>query len=85
MSDGDLSYDVKRTDSLISPYTGYILMTVKEFDADKYGDIHIGDAINGFRSFFANSLFKEKKVSFVSTSFSQYCQKTREKYSPRVF
>jgi hypothetical protein len=52
MAVGNESYDIKKTDSLISPYTGYILMTVKEWTGKKCGNVKTAYPYTGTTSIF---------------------------------
>jgi len=78
MALGNESYDVKTTDSLISPYTGYILMTLKEWRAKKCRNVGTGttsivgfDTLDAAKEAAANeSCFDEEYIEQVRFNFA---------------
>jgi hypothetical protein len=69
MALGNASYDIKKTDSLISPYTGYILMTLKEWTAKKCGNIKITSPIPALSIFGFDTLEAVKQAAANESCF----------------
>lgn len=69
MAVGNESFDIKKTDSLISPYTGYILMILKKWTAKKCGNVQVTYRYTGTKIYGFYTLEEAKQAAVNDSCF----------------